>query len=425
MKASIPTLHGASQLIFDTVEGVTNAVEGMHETIARHPLPWARQPTEPTRAHGFIASAVYSGIRAVNGAVRVGVDQSFKLAPTSPNAAEQRSPAEIKAIAALNGAFGDHLEATDNTLALPMGLFASGRELEINNPALSVAIPQASPHLVIMVHGLVMSELCWNCEDSDDLGNTLQKELGCTPLYLRYNSGRHISTNGQQLNELLEQLHEAWPVPVESVSLIGHSMGGLLIRSACWYADNAKSTWLGSLQRVVCLGTPHHGSAVAKAGHALNIAMERIPYVEPLAFGKRRSAGIKDLRHGDLLDEDWQGYHPDRSRPDSRKAVPLLTGVDYYFAAATLGRDMDDPIGLLLGDLLVRLDSAMGNHAKDLHHLDVKPQNCRVFHEKNHMDLLGDKEVHRQVIAWFGQGADGDNDVAGVIATPLIDKLLP
>ena len=401
MKASIPSLHGASQLIFDTVGGITNAVEGMHETIARHPLPWSRAPTEPSRAHGYIASAVYSGIRAVNGALREGVDQSFKLVPNSPTANEQRSPAEIKAIAALNGAFGDHLEATGNTLALPMSLFTSGRELEINNPALSAAIPQASPHLVILVHGLVMSELCWNCEGSNDLGNTLREELGCTPLYLRYNSGRHISTNGQELNELLQQLCEAWPVPVESVSLIGHSMGGLLIRSACWYADNAKNTWLGSLQRVVCLGTPHHGSAVAKAGHALNIAMERIPYVEPLAFGKHRSAGIKDLRHGALLDEDWQGHHPDRSRPDSRTAVPLLAGVDYYFAAATLGRDMDDPFGHLLGDLLVRLDSAMGSHEKELHHLDVNPENCRVFHEKKHMDLLGDEEVHRQVVAWF------------------------
>ena len=148
------------------------------------------------------------------------------------------------------------------------------------------------------------------------------EELGCTPLYLRYNTGRHISTNGQEFAQLLEQLCEAWPVPVESLSLIGHSMGGLVIRSASWYAQQAQSTWLQHLQRVVCLGTPHHGSPVERAGHALDRAMQRIPYTEPLALGRRRSAGIKDLRHGDLLDEDWQGHHPDRHRPDTAGWFP-------------------------------------------------------------------------------------------------------
>jgi len=386
MTTTIPTLRGGTRLLFDTVEGITNAVEGMHGTIG---------------GRGAIASSVYSIIRGVNGALRVGVDQSFGLMPESTGEIP-RSSGEIRTTAALNGAFGDHLEATGNPLATPMSLMTPRQPLTISTEALAASLPQASPHLVVLVHGLSMSELGWSRKDAPCIGARLQAELACTPLYLRYNSGRHISTNSQQFAGLLEQLCEAWPVPVESLSLVGHSMGGLVIRSACWYAEQAQSTWLRYLRRVVCLGTPHHGSPLEKAGHALDVLMQKIPYTAPLAFGKHRSAGIKDLRHGNLLDEDWQGHNPDQPRPDTRRLVPLLPDVDYYFAAASVGRHEHDPLGQLLGDLLVRLDSAVGAHKDDLRKLAIKPENCQVFHQKNHLDLLDDERVHRQIIDWFG-----------------------
>lgn len=406
MKTSMHTVHGGSQLIFDTVEGITNTVERMHETIARRPLPWAQQPDQLTSAHGLIASAVYSTIRGINGALRTGTGRAFEVLREPVPDDVRPAAAEIRAIAALNGALGDHLETRGNALAIPMTLTTPKRQLELKLEALTSALPDASPHLVIMVHGLSMSELCWGSEESPCISSRLQDELGYTPLYLRYNSGRHISTNGREFAELLEQLCKAWPVPVESLSLIGHSMGGLIIRSACWYADKANCSWLQQLERVVCLGTPHHGSPVAKAGHALHAAMEKTPYVQPLAFARKRSAGIKDLLHGNLLDEDWQGHDPDQSRPDSRTAVPLLAEVDYYFAAATMGRDGNDLLGHALGDLLVRCDSAMGNHPDCMHHLNIEEENCRVFHEKNHMDLLADEDVHRQIFQWFRAGSE-------------------
>jgi pimeloyl-ACP methyl ester carboxylesterase len=381
MSPSIKTVKGGTRLVFDSVVGITNVVEGMHASIAR----------------GMISASVYSIIRGVTGALREGVDTSLNLAPSS----DHRSAAETRTVAALNGAFGDHLETTGNTLALSMSLFSGDSPLDLNPAALAASLPQASGHLVVMVHGLSLSELSWRRQDAPDIGSQLQEELGCTPLYLRYNSGRHISSNGQQLAALLDQLCEAWPVPVESLSLIGHSMGGLVIRSACWYADQAHNIWLQHLQRVVCLGTPHHGSPLEKAGHALDLAMQSIPYTAPLALGRQRSAGIKDLRHGNLRDEDWQDYHPDQPGSDTRQAVPLLPNVDYYFAAASVGRDRQDPLGQLLGDLLVRLDSAVGSHQDDARRINIKPENCRVFHEKNHFDLLDDERVHRQIIDWF------------------------
>lgn len=401
MKASNRALHGSSRLIFDTVQGITNTVEHMHETIARQPLPWAEQPTELSNAHGYIASAVYAAIRGANSALRSGLDGALAVLPKISSNVEEQSDAEIRAIAAINGAVGDHLENTKNPLAQSMILTTRGKILEVNKKALAQAIPQASPHVVILVHGLSMSELGWSRKGNAGIGSRLSEEKDCTSLYLRYNSGRHISTNGREFSKLLQHTIEAWPVPIESLSLIGHSMGGLVIRSACWFADIEESNWLKRLTRVVCLGSPHHGSPVAKAGHALNRAMETIPYTEPLAFGRRRSAGIKDLRHGDLLDEDWQDTKHHDAKQDKRKPVPLLSGVDYYFIAASLGQNEQDPLGYALGDLLVRIGSAMGAHSDDQHTLKVKPENCRLFCEKNHIDLLTDELVQQQISDWF------------------------
>ncbi len=400
MNASFQTLQGGTRLLFDSVEGITNTVERMHETIARAPLPFTSQPEQPTRAHGLIAAGVYKLIRGINGGLREGVDKSFSAVPQSLRR-DGNSTGETRLVAALNGVLGDHLEATGNPLATTMTLGTMGRPLELSPAALKESLPGATPHLVVLVHGLSLSELSWSRKGRPCIGDQLQEDLGYTPVYLRYNTGRHISTNGQQFAQLLEELCTGWPVPVQSISLLGHSMGGLVIRSACWYAQCNGGTWLQQLKRVVCLGTPHHGSPLEKAGHAFESTMRKIPYAEPMLFGKLRSVGIKDLRHGALLDEDWQGHHPDTPRPDSRQVVPMVPGVEYYFAAASMGRNQFDPLGHLLGDLLVRADSAVGIHRNELRKLKIKPENCRVFHEKNHFDLLDDKHVHQQLIDWF------------------------
>jgi pimeloyl-ACP methyl ester carboxylesterase len=402
MNTSIKAIQGGTRLLFDSVEGITNKVERMHETIARAPLPFSTQPSQPTGAHGLIAAGVYKIIRGINGGLREGVDKSFAFLPQELSQIGE-SVAETRVVAALNGVFGDHLEATGNPLATTMGLRTTEQALELNSAALKDALPEATGHIVVLLHGLTLSELSWSRKGRPCIGSQLQGDPGYTPLYLRYNTGRHISSNGQQFAQMLEQLCASWPVPVESISLVGHSMGGLVIRSACWYAQCNQGEWLHHLQRVVCLGTPHHGSPLEKAGHAFENAMQKIPYAEPMLFGKLRSVGIKDLRHGSLLDEDWQGHHPDSARPDSRKVVPLVPGVQYFFAAASLGRDQDDPLGHLLGDLLVRPDSAVGVHKDDLRKLKIKPENCRVFHEKNHLDLLDDERVQAQLMDWFTQ----------------------
>ncbi|MEE4190184.1 MAG: hypothetical protein V2I66_01320, partial [Halieaceae bacterium] len=239
MSISLPTLRGSTRLVFDAVEGITTRVERMHEAIAAPPLPGLRGRPG---AHGLIASSVYASIRGVNGLLRDAVDAGYGLVPHGTVATLAES-AEIRAVSALNGAIGDYLEAEGNPLALPMTLLHDGRVLSPDAP--TIPRSEVSLRLAVFVHGLGLSELSWN---SPDIDNALQGELGLCPLYLRYNTGRHISTNGRELAELLDALCARWPVPVESLSLVGHSMGGLVIRSACWYAERANMPWLSDLQ---------------------------------------------------------------------------------------------------------------------------------------------------------------------------------
>lgn len=399
MNTRIKNLLGGAHLVFDAVEGVTNAVEQMHVNIAAIPSRLIPGTRPSNNSHGLIASAVYRSICGVNATLRGTVTAASALAPSGAQATPH--DATVKAIAALNGVAGDHLEATGNPLAINMGLFAGRRPLDLDASELTVALPKVTPHIVVFVHGLAMSEVSWHREGQADLGQQLAGERGQSALYLRYNTGRHISSNGREFAELLETLCDAWPVPVQSLSLIGYSMGGLLVRSACWYAQQQQAAWLANLQRVVFIGTPHHGAPLEKAGHLLDRAMLATPFTAPLAFGRKRSAGIKDLRHGNLLDEDWQGHDPDAHGADTRQPVPLLDHVNYYFAAATLGSDPEDPLGHALGDLLVRLGSALGEHPHELRHMGIDPAHCRVFHERHHLDLLYDERVHREVIDWF------------------------
>ena len=397
MYPSFDTTRGGTRLLFDSVEGITTTVERMHEKIAATALP---RPASARGAHGAIATLVYRAIRAINAGLREGVDWSLEQVPDALRAG-RHSGAELRAVAALNGVCGDHLEASDNPLAIAMQLRTPQERVPLDRAGLRRTLPAASPHVVVLVHGLCLSEQCWRRRGNTSIGERLRDDFGFTPLYLRYNTGRHISTNGRQLAGMLDRLCGNWPVPVQSLSLVGHSMGGLVIRSACQYARETQESWPQLLRRVVCLGTPHHGSPLERAGHTFEQYMKYVPYAEPMLFGKLRSVGIKDLRHGNLLDEDWQGRDPDAPHRDSRHVVPLLDGVDYYFAAASMGKNQFDPMGHLLGDLLVRADSAVGLHRDELKRLDIKPEHCRVFHEKNHFDLLDDPQVHQQVVDWF------------------------
>jgi pimeloyl-ACP methyl ester carboxylesterase len=305
-----------------------------------------------------------------------------------------------KPYAALNGVIGDYLEKTENPLQLTMEVRHNGNPIHIAKKNLQNTFPDSSGKILLMVHGSCMSALQWTRKEHNH-GASLAETFNLTPIYLNYNSGLHVSTNGQELNELLENLILQWPSPVEELQIIAHSMGGLVARSAIYYGQQQKNSWTKYLSKAIFLGTPHHGASLEKAGNYLEAVLEAVPYAKPFArLGKIRSAGVTDLRYGSILDEDWQDIDQYKIRGDQRDVVPLPKGVECYSVAGVVGKKTTSSTTRLLGDTMVGLKSALGEHKISEKKLKFKKKNTFIAYETNHLDLLSNPEVYAKLKEW-------------------------
>lgn len=390
-------IRALARLATDATVGLTDLVEAMHHTILR--LPGMAEVQVPARTGG-IPGFVYKTVRGAARLAGGGVDTL--LAQLIPFFGERGSSPEREAVlAALNGVLGDHMAKTGNALAIPMRLRQGGRPLRIEREALSAAIPDASSRLVILAHGLCMNDLQWR-RLGHDHGAALAHDLGYTPLYLHYNSGLHTSVNGRAFSHLLDELVEQWPQPVEELVIIGHSMGGLIARSACHYGNAEAHAWLKYLRKLVFLGTPHHGAPLERIGNWVDVLLQATRYAAPFArLGKIRSAGITDLRHGNVVDEDWSGRDRFARAPDGRQLLPLPSNVECYAIAATLGKTAGSIPDRVLGDGLVPLDSALGIHKDAARRLSIPPAQQWIAYGTGHLDLLSDSEVYTQIRQWL------------------------
>ena len=390
-------LRGAARLATHATAGLTDLVEAVHERIARVPLLSQEKLDGRT---GGLTGLVYKTIRGVTHVVGGSIEALLGLL-TPALAGEQPIPEREALIAALNGVLGDYLVATANPLAIPMALRRRGKPLTLEAEALAKALPDATGEIAVLVHGLCMNDLQWQRADHDH-GAALARDLGLTPVYLHYNSGLHVSINGHALAQLLERLVEQWPQPVQRLVLVGHSMGGLLLRSAMHYAQQAGPRWRAKVTDAVFLGTPHHGAPLERAGHWVDIVLGATPYAAPFArLGKLRSAGITDLRHGHLLDEDWVGRDRFGSRADRRVPVPLPADVRCFAVAASIGQRDGDLKDRLLGDGLVPLESALGQHRLASRSLQFDAERQWVGFGINHLELLNNGEVYAQLKRWL------------------------
>lgn len=389
-------LRGLAQLGVDGVLGITDLVEAMHHTIASRASIAGPSPAGRTRGiTGFVYRAVRGTTRLVGHA---GVALLGALPSRAPAPDAKRHPPREALLAALNGVWGDHLADSGNPLAIPMTLRHGPRDAGANADT-----AQPSGRVLVLVHGLCMNDLQWQ-RNGHDHGAALAQALGCTPLYLHYNSGRHISSNGRDFAELLDQALARWPVPVQELAIVGHSMGGLVTRSACHHAQQQGLAWLAHLKTLVCLGTPHHGAPLERGGHLVDTVFGLSPYVAPFTrLTGSRSAGITDLRYGNLQEADWQGRTASPQRHDDRRPTPLPPGVRVGVVAATLAGDPTSRRGRLLGDGLVPLASALGEHADPALALALPPAQQLVVSEASHWDLLDRAEVATQLLRWLGQ----------------------
>jgi len=249
----------------------------------------------------------------------------------------------------------------------------------------------------VLVHGLCMNDLQWTRKGSD-FGAALARDLGYTPVHLHYNSGLHTSTNGRAFAGLIEALLQQWPEPLKEFGILAHSLGGLVSRSAYYYGMAAGQAWPQHLRKLVFLGTPHHGALLERGGNWVNVCLGLSPYTAPFArLGELRSAGITDLRYGNLLDEDWQGFDRFEHAGDLRHPVPLPEAVRCYSIAANVGKKAGD----LFGDGMVPLNSALGRHEDPRLTLSFAPSRQWVGYGMNHWDLLSQHAVYEQIRRWI------------------------
>jgi len=309
------------------------------------------------------------------------------------------------AIAILNGAVGDHLARSGNGLATEMCFVADGRELPLEREALSRAHPAATRRVAVLVHGLMCTEGVWTHAEGGDYGSMLARDLGFTPLYLRYNSGLSIAENGTSLAALLKRLVAAYPAPLEEIVPVGYSMGGLVVRSACHVASLADDlTWLPRVRRAIYVGTPHLGAPLERVGRLVSKVLRAVddPYTRLAAeLADLRSDGVKDLGNADLRLEDRASRARDGARlsiRDERHPVPLLPGIEHYLVAGSLSTD--PRLAWLFGDSIVPLGSATYGGCVDAATFALPPEHVKIIGGASHVDIAHDERVYQHLLRW-------------------------
>ena len=382
--------QGVGRLTIDAVLAITDIVESMHKRIS--PLSVSQSATNTQPLSG-ISGLVYRNIRYVTTLLGKNIDTP--LASISKTLAfHPDSTSTQTMLAAINGVLGDYLVDSENSLAIPMRFRRGGQTL--NDAQLFEIIKHSNGKLLIMAHGLCMNDLQW-CREGHDHGAELAKELGMQVIYLHYNSGRHISDNGKQFADLMERLINLSDKQLE-LNIVAHSMGGLVSRSAYHVAENSEYKWHKRLKKLIFLGTPHHGAALEKAGNWVDLILGAHSYTVPFArLVKVRSSGITDLRYGNVQQSDWHTTERFEFSGDKRQPLPLPHNVQCFAVASSAKESINYP----LGDGLVRIPSALGEHQDPDFTLRIPDNQKWTGTNTNHMQLLSDLQVYAVLKTWF------------------------
>lgn len=371
--------HGVGDAIAITTSRVSAPIEGMHRAVAERWVGVVGQEADRERrlVDGLIAS-IYRTVRIGGSTVGSAVSTASEAASdhvTLPPVWETAKGRYVQSI--FNGVWGDELENDESPLRINLGFRdPDGTTIPATPTSLSRAFPCPTGRLAVMLHGFGETEKCWHSDGSSSLAEEL-RATGFTVLGLRYNTGRPITDNGSDLADLLEAVWEAWPMPVDEVVLVGHSMGGLVAQAAVVAGRSSRHRWVDQVSHLVAIGTPHLGTPIEKGLDMISRGLGLFRETHPLAdFLDSRSAGIKDLRHG--TDQ----------RPET---------VQYHVIAGAITMEPTHPVGALVGDLVVRVGSAIGRG----HHHHTPSSNVMVLGGRNHADLVHDPEVVSHVGSWL------------------------
>lgn len=390
-----------------TTERLSVPVEGIHHAIAERWFGLAgSRGTAARRSYQAYTTGIYESVRIAGLALGTAVGWGAAVARRSNRVRPLWSSSGGSGLQAVaNAVWGDELDRRRSGLRIEMGLRDSrGSSIILDSEGLAGAFPEPRARLAVLLHGLGETERCWQGQSDEGVTAAGIADLlsadGFIPLLVRYNTGRHVSENGAELALLLEKVVSVWPVVIEEISLIGNSMGGLVARSAVDAGRSGGHRWADIAKHVVALGSPHLGSPLEKGANLISWGLRFVPESRPLGeFINGRSAGIKDLRFGAIREDDWNEEDPDALLTDLVGEAPRWEGVEQHFIAGVVTADPTHPIGVLLGDLIVRVGSGIGRGRRRIEATDI-----RVVGRRRHFDLLRDPIVQEQVRDWLGVG---------------------
>src|SRR6266545_3894354 len=355
--------RAAVRLAGRMVAGVTSHVQRVHQAVAARPFRLTAPAATPVRlVHDAVAGGVYATVRVSGLAAGAVAGELLAATRRQDSVPAGSTPAGNLALAALNAAVGHRLAEEGDPLAIPMALREGGRDVAPDRAALAAAVPTATPRLAVFLHGLGEPEDAWRLHARRHYqdprvcyGTRLADDFGYTPVYLRYNTGQQ-----------------------------------------------AGAAWVLRVRHVVYLGAPHLGAPLEQGAALLGVALAAVAETRPFAIlVNGRSAGIKDLRHGYLLEDDWGGCDdPDTCLADHRTDVPLLATANHYVVAATITRDPRHPLGRVVGDLLVPPASAHGRH-RYRRHIPFPLEARRQLGPLHHFHLLNHPAVYEAIRAWL------------------------
>lgn len=391
-------IRGAKGLVFDGISEITSLVERTALRVAEQTTDHVSvvPPLAPAAAivrttHGAITRSTCHTIRAISRGVEAIADVGLDAVEARRGDSPEPRADEVGTVpwaldqveGALNGVLGDYLAARGNPLATPMTLRHDGRAHAPAELAATLAAPTNA--LVIFVHGLATTEWCWQMHPApypDGAEHTyaslLERDLGYTPFHVRYNTGQPILDSGRQLADLLEELVQVYPNPVARVVLVGHSMGGLVSRSAALIAADLGHAWVEHLSHIVCLGSPHHGAPLERLARGLQRGLDIADVAATRVISEildARSLGINDLGDGESV--------------EARR----LPGVTLCLVGATITGDVERLPSALLGDLLVPTSSSTGEH--------LDPDHVALFSGINHIQLTNHPAVYPTLRDWL------------------------
>jgi pimeloyl-ACP methyl ester carboxylesterase len=382
-------------------QSTVGAISEIHTAISRRALTAAGPAAQPLAViHSLVATVSYGSVRAGLAGVTLAARAAARRRPDPVQVSGRQRGA--RALAAVTGAW--NIEQLQPVLAPGTHVTAHGVTVPVTKSGLRTAFPNAHPKVIVFAHGLCETDSSWSLDAATlhpGEPSTAPRLTGWTPVILRYTTSAHISENGRRLDALLSQLIASWPTPVERVALVGHSMGGLVLRSALHQhaTDDTGPDWGAVTTDLITLGSPHLGARLENLALHGARTMEKVPELRPVARALRsRSAGVKDLGHGHLMDTDWQGR--DADLPCTGCAtVPICEQVRHRAVAATITEKPTHPLSRAFGDLLVHVDSA---HASRGHRrLLLAPEDRRHVGGTNHFQLLSSPRVDALLLEWL------------------------